>query len=89
MEAEVLGLFALSIVMQIIYISLLYSDRNPVLTFIIGPLSSVTWYTLAQTVLVVNPTIGIPIAYLLYLFSTINVIPLFGLIYSIMAPKRE
>ena len=88
MDAIILGLFALSIVMQIAYMFLLYTDRNPVLTFIIGPVTSVTWYTLAQTVLVENQTIGVPIAYLLYLFSTLNVIPLFGLVYSIMYPRE-
>jgi len=88
MDAIILGLFALSIVMQIAYMFLLYTDRNPVLTFIIGPVTSVTWYTLAQTVLVESQTIGVPIAYLLYLFSTLNVIPLFGLVYSIMYPRE-
>jgi len=86
---EILGLFGLCLLMQVLYAYGLYKGTRPALTMTAGALTVLAWYTTGQVVLSFNSVQGVPIAVLLSGFSTVNTVLLFRIIYALMMAYQE
>ncbi len=67
-------LTVIALVFQVLFMYLLYTGTHIVYRVIMGVICMVIWFTTAYTIIVVDPTYGIPLAYLYRLFGTLSVI---------------
>jgi len=86
---EILGLFGLCLLMQVLYAYGLYKGTRPALTMTAGALTVLAWYVTGQVVLSFNQVQGVPISLLLSGFSTVNTVLLFRVIYALMMAYQE
>ena len=86
---EILGLFGLCLLMQVLYAYGLYKGTRPALTMTAGTLTVLAWYVTGQVVLSFNQVQGVPISLLLSGFSTVNTVLLIRVIYALMMAYQE